>query len=87
VQYRRRDVLWRQAGGVLVVADPVGHDAPRSLVGPGAAVWVALDEPGSIDEITALLADVFSADEATVRATVLEVLDALEGSGFVERIS
>lgn len=87
MHYRRRDVLWRQAGDVLVAATPDGG-APVALVGPPAAIWVALGDDGmTVDDLVALLADTFTVDETAVRETVVAVLADLADQGFVEAVA
>ena len=82
---RRADVLWRATlDGVLV--RPVGATEVVKLAGTGRALWAALDEPASFDELCAQLAAAHRADEATVAADLGPVIDDLVSRGVLERI-
>jgi hypothetical protein len=90
VRFRRRDVLWRQAGDVLVALSPESDSPPVAIAGASTGVWLALDEvPGgspTLDEVAALVAEASSPEVSAPREAVLAALTALEEHGLVERL-
>lgn len=75
-RYRRaRDVLWRHSFGQLIVRPRRGQSVV--VDGAGAALWDALAEPGTIDEIASRLARTFDAPVDVVARDVQPVLDVL----------
>jgi hypothetical protein len=85
---RAPDALWRQAGGVLVVAHATRpEDAPLAVTGIGSVIWLALDEPrrpAELAELATALAD-GPPEEAT--AALDELLELLERRDLVRRVS
>lgn len=81
---RRREVLWRAALGQLVVLVPDRADAvPLVVTSPGAAVWALLEEPVTLEEIAATLAEVFGVDPATVEHDLEPVISQLAEAGAI----
>jgi hypothetical protein len=81
---RRDDVLWRRSLDAVIVL-PVGADEPLTLPGTGAAVWDLLEEPASLAELVAALAEVYEEDPAVVELDVTTLLAELEDLGAVTR--
>ena len=68
---RRDDVLWRRSLDAVILL-PVGADEPITLPGTGAAVWDLLEEPASLDELVATLAEAYEEDPAVVEHDVID---------------
>ena len=82
---RRADVLWRATiDGVLI--RPLGAPALTKLAGTGRALWAALDEPATFDDVCARLAAAHDAEVAAVAADLEPVIDDLVARGVLERI-
>jgi hypothetical protein len=79
---RRDDVLWRRSLDAVILL-PVGADDPRTLPGTGAIVWDLLEEPTSLAELVATLAEAFEEDPAVVEHDVSALLAELEDLGAV----
>ena len=79
---RRSDVLCRRSL-VAVILLPPGVDEPITLPGTGAAVWDLLEEPATLAELVALLADVYDEDPTVVEHDVQTLLGELKGLGAV----
>ena len=73
---RRDDVLWRRS-----------LDAVILLPGTGAIVWDLLEEPATLTELVATLAEAYEADPAVVDHDVRTLLGELETLGAVARDS
>jgi hypothetical protein len=67
---------------VLDLSDPATA-RPLVMEGPGAAIWRALDEPGTTAEVSARVAADFGIPAAEVRADVESFLSLLEAQGLV----
>ena len=84
---RRADVLWRVAGGYLVVCTPDGRCV--EVGGSAAAVWAALPTapapPVPLADLVPRLAGESNARLAEVEPVVHAVLAALESHGCVAR--
>ena len=72
---RRRGAVWRDLGDRVVVLAPDASE-PVTLPVGGAVVWDALEEPGTVDELTAQVAASFDAPSGWVAAAVEHLLDA-----------
>jgi hypothetical protein len=83
---RRDDVLWRRSLDAVILL-PVGVDDPLTLPGTGASVWDLLEEPTTLAELVATLAEAYDTDPAVVEHDVLELLSELEELGAVTRTS
>jgi hypothetical protein len=82
---RRADVLWRATlDGVLI--RPLGADELTKLAGTGRALWAALDEPATFDEVCERLAAGHDADAASIAADLRPVIDDLVERGVVESV-
>ncbi len=81
---RRDDVLWRRSLDAVILL-PVGVDDPMTLPGTGASVWDLLEEPASLAELVAILADAYEEDPTVVEHDVRTLLTELEGLGAVTR--
>ena len=79
----RSPATLRRDGPFGVVLLAPGDEEPRALAGSAVAVWEALAETVSRDDLVADLAAAFGADPATVAADVAPLLDALLASGAV----
>lgn len=85
---RDPDVLWRQAGGVLVVARADRPDqAPVAVAGAGAAIWLALAEPRGRAELDELALSLSDQPDPEVRAALEELLVLLEDHHLVRRVT
>lgn len=82
---RPENVVWRLAPDRVLVrrVGDLTDDGCADLIGFAAAVWVGLDEPASLAELTARLAD---ADIDTADANYTDALAALVERGWVEQI-
>jgi Coenzyme PQQ synthesis protein D (PqqD) len=74
---RRDDVLWRRSLDAVILL-PVGADDPLTLPGTGAIVWDLLEEPATLAELVATLAEAFEEDPAVVEHDVSTLLAELE---------
>ena len=81
---RRADVLWRRSLDAVILL-PVGVDEPLTLPGTGAIVWDLLEEPASLVELIATLAEAYGEDPAVVEHDVTNLLAELETLGAVSR--
>jgi hypothetical protein len=81
---RREDVLWRRSLDSVILF-PVDAEEPLTLPGTGAAVWNLLDEPATVAELGAILADAYAEDPAVVEHDVRVLLTELEALGAVTR--
>jgi hypothetical protein len=79
---RREDVLWRRSLDSVILL-PVGVEDPVTLPGTGASVWDLLEEPASLAELVAILADAYDADAGVVEHDVRALLAELESLGAV----
>ncbi|MEQ8841211.1 MAG: PqqD family protein [Acidimicrobiales bacterium] len=82
---RRAEVLWRSTlDGVLI--RPPGADEVTKLAGTGGALWTALEEPSSFDDVCSALAQMHDAEVGTVAADLAPVIDDLVERGVVEQV-
>jgi coenzyme PQQ synthesis protein D (PqqD) len=81
---RRDDVLWRRSLDSVILL-PVGVDEPLTLPGTGASVWDLLEEPASLAELVAILADAYEEAPAVIEHDVRALLAELESLGAVTR--
>jgi len=81
---RREDVLWRRSLDSVILL-PVGVEDPMTLPGTGASVWDLLEEPATVAELVAVLAEAYGAERTVVEHDVRALLDELEALGAVAR--
>jgi len=81
---RRDDVLWRRSLDSVILL-PVGVEEPMTLPGTGASVWDLLEEPASLAELVAILADAYEEAPAVIEHDVRALLAELESLGAVTR--
>ena len=79
---RNPDVLQQDLDGEVLLLLPEGSEVLH-LNDSASALWRALDEPRTLDEVAALLADAYAADPAVVRADLLALLPELQARGAV----
>jgi Coenzyme PQQ synthesis protein D (PqqD) len=75
--------LWREGAFGVVVLGP-GRDEPHTLTGTGPALWDALAEPRTRDELATTLAARFGADRGRVAAALAAVIEALLQLGVID---
>jgi hypothetical protein len=68
---RRADVPWRRVGAEVVIARP-GRDDFDLLRGEAASVWLALEQPSSLTELSDALAGAGVADPSIVLCDLAE---------------
>jgi hypothetical protein len=84
VRYRRHGDVLAQPVDDQVILLSADQSELLTLNGPGAAVWSALAEPGTTDEVTARIVAAWpGADAAVVRADVVAFVERLVGLGAV----
>jgi hypothetical protein len=78
-------VVWRLAADRVLVrrVGDLTDEGCADLIGFAAAVWVALDEPASLAELGARLAD---ADIDSIDADLVDAVAALVERGWTEQI-
>jgi hypothetical protein len=85
-RYRRApDVAWVESDdrvALLRLADP-GAD-PVALEASAAAVWLAVEDGGSVDEVVARVAAAYAVEPVVVAADVERFLAELVSWGLVE---
>jgi hypothetical protein len=72
------------ADGVLLLGPDL--DEPLAILGSTADVWPLLEEPRTVDELVAALADRYATDPDDVRPHVVATLTALTGSALLLEI-
>ena len=77
---RNHDVLQQDLDGELLLLLPEGSQVLH-LNDSASALWRALDEPRTLDEIAALLAETYAIDPDVVRADLLALLPELQARG------
>ena len=85
---RPDDVVWRLASDRVLVrrVGDLTDDGCADLIGYAAAVWVALDEPASLPELSARLADAGIDTVDVNRADLVDAVDALVERRWIEQI-
>lgn len=83
---RAADVLWRRAGG-LVLLLPLEAEDVFQLGGTGPAVWDVLAEPRTVAEAAAVLAARYAVPAARIAADIEPVLDDLVRRGAVSVVA
>ncbi|MGB9345919.1 MAG: hypothetical protein WCA90_07780 [Ilumatobacteraceae bacterium] len=85
---RSDDVVWRLASDRVLVrrVGDLTDDGCADLIGYAAAVWVALDEPASLPELSARLADAGIDTVDVNRADLVDAVDALVERRWIEQI-
>ena len=85
---RPGDVVWRLASDRVLVrrVGDLTDDGCADLIGFAAAVWVALDEPASLPELGARLADAGIDTVDVNRADLVDAVDALVECRWIEQI-
>ena len=79
---RNPDVLQQDLDGEVLLLLPEGSEVLH-LNDSAGALWRALDEPRTLDEVATLLADAYAADPTVVRADLLALLPELQARGAV----
>jgi len=77
---RNPDVLQQDLDGEVLLLLP-GGSAVLHLNDSASALWRALDEPRTLDEVAAMLAETYAADPDVVRADLLALLPDLRACG------
>ena len=77
---RNPDVLQQDLDGEVLLLLPEGSEVLR-LNDSASALWRALDEPRTLDEVAALLAETYAADLGVVVADLLALLPDLQARG------
>lgn len=76
-------VLWRSIGAEVILA-PRGRTDFELLSGSGGAVWRALAEPRTFDDLVVSLAERFEVDRSTIEDDVRRLVDNLSARGLVD---
>ena len=79
---RNPDVLQRELDGEVLLLLPEGSEVIH-LNDSASALWFALDEPRTLDEVVALLAEAYAADPAVVFADLQAALPELLERGVL----
>ncbi len=81
-------MVWRLASDRVLVrrVGDLTDDGCADLIGFAAAVWVALDEPASLPELSARLADAGIDTVDVNRADLVDAVDALVERRWIEQI-
>ena len=77
---RNPDVLQQNLDGEVLLLLPEGLEVLH-LNDSASALWLALDEPRTLDEVAALLAETYAADPDVIRADLLALLPDLQARG------
>ena len=77
---RNPDVLQQELDGEVLLLLPEGSEVIH-LNDSASALWFALDEPRTLDEVVALLAESYATDPDVVRADLLALLPELQARG------
>jgi hypothetical protein len=89
---RHRQVLWRLGPDRVLVRHPwpaEGREQAADLLGLAAMIWIALDEPATLDEIEQRLAEARDPGDpapALARDDISDTLDHLVATGWVESV-
>ena len=81
---RDERVLWRDAPGVTIILGP-NDENPIAMRGTALALWAALDEPRTMNEIIELLMTHYHAARELIRADIEPALNRLAKSGALRR--
>lgn len=79
-------VHWTDAGGELVIFDPV-RGSYHALNGSAAAIWRALGDGRSAEAIVDLLVGRFEADRDAIAADVAVFLSSAVSSGLISEVA
>ena len=77
---RNPAVLQQDLDGEVLLLLPGGSEVLH-LNDSASALWQALDEPRTLDEVVALLAEAYAADPSVVHADLLALLPELQARG------
>ena len=80
--YRRNNVLWRSTYDRVVIQVP-GRDGFLTLHATGCDLWVALEEPGTLQALAQRLAVNYGAPVEQIASDIVAVLDDLARCGAV----
>lgn len=80
---RAPQVLWRSVGAEVILADRRRSDF-ELLSGSGGAVWRALDEPRTLEDLLDALAEEHGVEPAAIEDDVRQLVGTLTARGFVE---
>ena len=83
---RHEKTLWRTTPGGAAVVLGATDGAPRSLTGSGAALWLLLDEPRTLEELSQKIAPQFGVEVDKVRAAIEPVIAELETATAIRRL-
>ena len=83
MRLRRDGLIWRRAGDDLIVLD-LDSSQYLSANDSAAAVWEALADGASREELVALLCRRFEVEEDVARADVDHLLQSLRSEGLIE---
>jgi hypothetical protein len=78
--YRRGDVLWRRTYDRVLILMPASGEV-LTLQATACEMWAALEDPGSLDEVSRRLAAVYDAPLEQIASDVAPVLEELERRG------
>jgi hypothetical protein len=78
------DTAWVEREGTVYAA-PLPDGPPFVLAGAGAAIWLALAEGGTLDEVTRRVADDVGSAAEVVAADVATFVSDLVDAGLVVR--
>lgn len=85
IRYQRDPTVLHSAIDGDVVALSLDKGECISMPGVSAFLWHLLEEPRSVDELTALTTQEFDVAEDRCRADLVEVIDDMERAGIVKR--
>jgi hypothetical protein len=80
---RAPQVLWRSVGVEVILADRRRSDF-ELLSGSGGAVWRALSEPRTLEDLVETLAAEHGVEPASIEGDVRQLVGTLSARGFVE---
>jgi hypothetical protein len=82
----RRDVVWRDIAGEMVVLD-LDSKVVMGLNDTGGGVWERLDGSTSLESIRQALRESFNVSNKEVWADLVELVTDLARANLVERVS
>lgn len=83
VRYGRATrAVYREAHGKVYVLPPAGHDIVV-LSGSGSAIWQALHEPKTLDEVIDELTSTYDAAAHVITRDVQSAVEDLAGRGLL----
>jgi hypothetical protein len=82
--YRRNEVLWRRTHDRVLIRVPASGET-TTLQATACDLWTALEEPGSLGEVSKRLAAVYDASVEQIASDIAPVLEELERRGAVSK--